>query len=144
MKLKYHRMKKGDVHYESDLIKIKPLTVNDELQIIHGYGDFAFRISGAKLEGSVIVAPRYSNLWSPPALDCLTADIFLPLFVKRKPPLLLLGVGKAPMEQLTLLATSLKQSGVALEVMSTPAACRTWNVLISEGRDAIAALYAVA
>jgi uncharacterized protein len=28
--------------------------------------------------------------------------------------------------------------------MSTAAACRTWNVLISEGRNAAAALYVVA
>ena len=36
------------------------------------------------------------------------------------------------------------QQGIALELMSTAAACRTWNVLISEGRNAAAALYAVA
>ena len=41
------------------------------------------------------------------------------------------------------LITDLKQQGMALELMSTAAACRTWNVLISEGRNAVAALYAV-
>jgi uncharacterized protein len=41
------------------------------------------------------------------------------------------------------LAEDLKQQGMALELMSTAAACRTWNVLISEGRNAAAALYAV-
>ena len=60
------------------------------------------------------------------------------------PPLLLLGVGAAPLNPLQSLANDLKQQGIALELMSTAAACRTWNVLISEGRNAAAALYAVA
>jgi uncharacterized protein len=34
--------------------------------------------------------------------------------------------------------------GIALELMSTAAACRTWNVLMSEERDAAAGVYAVA
>ena len=60
------------------------------------------------------------------------------------PPLLLLGVGAAPLSPLQTLADDLKQKGIALELMSTAAACRTWNVLISEGRNVAAALYAVA
>ena len=47
----------------------------------------------------------------------------------------------APMSDL---AGSLKVLGIALELMSTAAACRTWNVLMSEGRDAAAGVYAVA
>jgi uncharacterized protein len=131
-------------HNDSDLIKIKTIDASGDLQIIHGYGDNGFRISGTRWAGSVIVAPRRSALWSPPPEDSLTAATFLPLFQDVMPPLLVLGVGAAPMQPLSGLANDLKQHGVALEVMSTPAACRTWNVLISEGRDAVAALYAVA
>ena len=47
----------------------------------------------------------------------------------------------APMNDLSV---SLKALGVALELMSTAAACRTWNVLMSEGRDAAAGIYAIA
>ncbi|MED5314286.1 MAG: Mth938-like domain-containing protein, partial [Pseudomonadota bacterium] len=36
-----------------------------------------------------------------------------------------------------------RENGIALEVLSTPAACRTWNVLMSEGRIAAAALVAI-
>ena len=42
------------------------------------------------------------------------------------------------------LAASIFDLAIALEVMSTPAACRTWNVLMSEGRDATTGLYDVA
>ena len=46
----------------------------------------------------------------------------------------------APMSDL---AGSLKVLGIALELMSTAAACRTRNVLMSEERDAAADIYAV-
>ncbi|MGB1613716.1 MAG: MTH938/NDUFAF3 family protein, partial [Candidatus Puniceispirillaceae bacterium] len=40
-------------------------------------------------------------------------------------------------------ASALRDKGVKLEVMSTAAACRTWNVLLTEGRTAAAGLLAV-
>jgi len=39
------------------------------------------------------------------------------------------------------LGAALRADGINLEVMSTSAACRTWNVLMSEGRNAAACLY---
>jgi len=42
-----------------------------------------------------------------------------------------------------MLGESLRAHGVAFELLSTPAACRTWNVLMSEGRAAAAALVAI-
>ncbi len=59
------------------------------------------------------------------------------------PPLFILGVGGAPAAPMSDLSASLKGRGIALELMSTAAACRTWNVLMSEGRDAAAGVYAV-
>jgi uncharacterized protein len=61
----------------------------------------------------------------------------------ERPDLLLLGLGEAPMTNLPVLGKALSQEGVRLEVMSTPAACRTWNVMVSEGRSAAAGLLAI-
>ena len=67
----------------------------------------------------------------------------LPLFGITPPPLLIFGAGDAPQAPLTTLGITLREAGVNLELMSTPAACRTWNVLMSEGRNAAACLYLV-
>ena len=128
----------------SDLVTIKTIQSDGDLQIIHGYGDGGFRISGNRFSGSVFVTPRHTGLWSPCAPENLTASAIIDLAPRKVPPLLLLGVGTAPLNPLQRLADDLSQQGIALELMSTPAACRTWNVLISEGRNAAAALYAVA
>ena len=133
-----HKM--GD---DSDLVTIKTMPSDTDLQIIHGYGDGGFRISGQRFAGAVFVMPRHSKLWSPAAPEKLTASAIIDLMPEKVPPLLLLGVGGAPLFPLQNLAEDLKQQGIALELMSTAAACRTWNVLISEGRNAAAALYAV-
>ena len=129
----------------SDLVTIKAIQTDNDLQIIHGYGDGGFRISGNRFSGSVFVMPRHTKLWSPAKPEKLTASAILGVAPAGEvPPLLLLGVGAAPLSPLQKLADDLKQQGIALELMSTSAACRTWNVLISEGRNAAAALYAVA
>ena len=127
----------------SDLVTIKTMPSDTDLQIIHGYGDGGFRISGQRFAGAVFVMPRHSKLWSPAAPETLTYSAIIDLMPEKVPPLLLLGVGGAPLFPLQNLAEDLKQQGIALELMSTAAACRTWNVLISEGRNAAAALYAV-
>ena len=127
----------------SDLVTIKNIQSDNELQIIHGYGDGGFRISGNRFSGSVFVMPRHTRLWSPATPEKLTASAILEVEPGEVPPLLLLGVGAAPLTPLQTLADDLRQKGIALELMSTAAACRTWNVLISEGRNAAAALYAV-
>ena len=127
----------------SDLVTIKTIQSDNDLQIIHGYGDGGFRISGNRFSGSVFVMPHHTSLWSPATPEKLTAFAILEVAPGEFPPLLLLGVGAAPLSPLQTLADDLKQKGIALELMSTAAACRTWNVLISEGRNAAAALYAV-
>ena len=132
-----------EMEQNDDLVTIKTLQSDSDLQIIHGYGDGGFRISGNRFNGSVVVTLRHTYSWTPPPPDNLTAKAFKEFLADNMPPLLLLDVGKAPHLPLQTLAEDLKQQGLALELMSTAAACRTWNVLISEGRNALAALYAV-
>ena len=132
---------KMDKH--NDLVTIKTIQSDNDLQIIHGYGDGGFRISGNRFSGSVFVTVRHTSLWSPPMPEQLTASSIIDVAQAEVPPLLLLGVGAVPLSPLQTLTDDLKQQGIALELMSTAAACRTWNVLISEGRNAAAALYAV-
>ena len=129
----------------SDLVNIRSFEGANDLQLIHGYGGNSFRISGERYSGSVLVQPRQTAIWKPPTKpETLTIDDLLLHFGDDFPPLFILGVGDAPMDPMNDLAAALRHHGIALEVMSTPAACRTWNVLMSEGRDAITGLYDVA
>ena len=129
----------------SDLVDIRSFDGASDLQLIHGYGGNSFRISGERHSGSVLVHPRQTAIWKPPAKpEKLTIDDLLPHFGDVFPPLFILGVGGAPMDPMNDLSTALRLHGIALEVMSTPAACRTWNVLMSEGRTAVTGLYNVA
>ena len=129
----------------SDLVHIRSFEGAGDLQLIHGYGGNSFRVSSECYSGSVLVYPRQTAIWTPPAKSkTLTIDDLLPHFGDTLPPLFILGVGGAPMDPMNDLSVALRDQGVALEVMSTPAACRTWNVLMSEGRDAVTGLYAIA
>ena len=126
------------------MVDIKSFDEGSDLQLIHGYGDSGFRVSGTRHSGSLFLLPRLTTLWAPPTnLDSLTAADLLPLLGEPVAPLLVLGTGAAPMHPFNELGAALRGHGVAFELLSTPAACRTWNVLMSEGRAAAAALVAI-
>ena len=58
----------------------------------------------------------------------------------QKTELVILGVGIRADSYLPQLAKALKEHEIRLEVMTTAAACRTWNVLLTEGRSAAVGL----
>ena len=129
----------------SDLVEIKAFKTDGDLQLISSYGENGFRVSGERYSGAIMLSPRQILAWQPPKNSSdLTIDDILPYLGKDSPPLLILGVGQAPMAPMNNLAASLRNAGISLELMSTAAACRTWNVLMVEGRNAAAGLYAVA
>jgi len=125
------------------MVNIKTFEGGSDLQLIHAYGEGGFRVTGTRYEGDVLVLPRLTQSWRCPELDGLRFAAIGDLLGSTPPPLLLLGTGGAPQTQYPDFATDLKARGISLEVMSTPAACRTWNVLMSEGRNAAALLVAV-
>ena len=128
-----------------ELVGIRAFDNKGNLKLINGYGQNSFRISGVLHIGSIILSPRQLLAWHPPNdVNKLTIDHILPHLGDTPPPLFILGVGEAPTAPMNDLAGSLKVLGVALELMSTAAACRTWNVLMSEGREAAAGVYAIA
>ena len=116
-------------------------------QVIDAYGDGGFRVSGTRIEGSVIVYPDRTSSWAPTAF----ADVTVPALEEilaagraRQVELLLLGTGARMVQVDRVLRQELRNAGVVLEAMDTGAACRTYNVLLAEGRRVVAALIAVA
>ena len=128
-----------------EFVDIRAFENRGDLQLINGYGENSFRILGEQHIGPLILNPRRTLAWQPPEnVHDLTIEYILPYIGEPLPPLFILGVGSAPMAPMPYLADSFKDVRIALELMSTGAACRTWNVLMSEGRNAAAGLYAVA
>jgi uncharacterized protein len=71
--------------------------------------------------------------------DALSEDEFAALLA-YKPEVVLLGTGPSIRFPHPSLTRPLIDAGVGLEVMDTPAACRTYNILAAEGRSVVAAL----
>ena len=59
---------------------------------------------------------------------------------ERSPEVVLLGTGSRHVFPSPALLAPFARAGIGVEVMSTPAACRTWNILCAEGRKVVALL----
>jgi uncharacterized protein len=105
-----------------------------------GYGEGYVAVNGARHSASLVVsADRIITDWPAASLESLSAD-HLAAIVELKPEIVLLGSGAAfRFPELALLA-AFHKAGIGVEVMDTPAACRTYNILLGEGRNVIAAL----
>lgn len=104
---------------------------------IEGYGPDFFRVAGVAHAAPLIVAPGAISGWAgfddADSLAALAAQVDV-LFIGT-------GADIAPLP--ALLRTKLEEAGVPFEIMSSPSACRTYNVLLSEGRRIAAALMPV-
>ena len=102
---------------------------------IDGYGPGFFRIGGEVLRGAQLVLPGGVESW--PGYPAAEAAEAAPIDI------LLVGTGGeiAPVPQ--DFTTRLEAAGIGVEPMATPAACRTYNMLLAEGRRVGAALLPV-
>ena len=127
------------------MVDITP-AVAEERQLIQSYGDGGFRIAGVDHAGSVLIEAERTRPWSVEDPASITVDSLSPL-IQAGPGgggvVLLLGTGADPAIVDKGLRQELRGLGIGLEVMGTGAACRTFNVLLSEDRAVIAALIAV-
>ena len=112
-----------------------------EKKIIESYGDGGFIINGQKITSSVIVTVDETILWDVSNVRNINPDELLTKFVKVKGiGTLLIGTGAISVYPDKALVGHIKSFGVGVEIMDTGAACRTFNVLIEENREVIAAL----
>lgn len=118
----------------------------DVRKIINAYGDGGFRVAGVRHQGSLLVFTDRVQAWPVDIAAAVTADSLAPVVcdVAGATTVLVVGCGPAFAPPTPGLAASLREAGILLEWMDTGAACRTFNVLLSEDRDVAAALIAVA
>ena len=105
-----------------------------------GYGEGYVEVNRVRFQESVVVTgERIVKDWPIGSVDELQAD-HLAAIIELKPAIVLLGTGaKFQFPDAARLAP-LYKAGIGVEVMDTPAACRTYNILLGEGRDVLAAL----
>jgi len=115
-------------------------------QMVEAYGDGGFKISGTAYRGAVIVFPLLSVNWPVTDFAALTLDDFASVMEAGRAgeiSLMLLGCGPRMLLLPGPLRQGLRAAGIVTEVMDTGAACRTYNVLLAEGRQVCAAMFAV-
>ncbi len=115
-------------------------------QIIESYGGGRFRVSGQLFESSVMVFPDRALAWAPSSADEITLeslDEVAKAGADGRIDVLLIGCGPRMAMIPSPLRRALREAGIVIEPMDTGAACRTYNVLMAEGRKIAAALIAV-
>ncbi|MBT3789654.1 MAG: hypothetical protein HOC33_14700 [Alphaproteobacteria bacterium] len=113
-------------------------------QLIQKYGNGDFVIAEVRHTGSVLVCQQETVSLEIETIADLTLDHLEPL--KTAEPsveLLLIGCGQSMAFIENDIRDGLKSWGIGLEAMDTGAACRTFNVLLSEERRVAAVLIAV-
>jgi uncharacterized protein len=117
-------------------MRLNEIRYNDSVPI-DGYGPGFFRIGGKVVHGPVLVFPTgvaaWGGLGDTAAILDRSADVDV-VFV---------GTGAQIAHLPQDFRKSLDDAGIGVESMASPAACRTYNVLLSEGRRVAVALIPV-
>ena len=122
---------------------LQPIQRPDQM-MIQGYGKGGFRVSDRVHQGSVIVTETRVLPWSIKAIGDLDEASFDDLIAAGPlPEVILLGCG----DRMALIPSALKKAlrakGLVIDPMDTGAACRTFNILLSEDRRVAACLVAI-
>ena len=88
----------------------------------------------------IVSSDRIIRDWHPPAPEDLSPGDLEPALTPE-PDIVILGTGETLLRPKLDLMALMAERGIGLEIMDTPAACRTYNVLLHEGRSVVAALF---
>jgi uncharacterized protein len=112
---------------------------------IDAYGGGGFRVSGERVEGSILILDDKLGPWPVTSRETLNVDDLAQVLAAgpNVVEFLLLGIGPKAAPAPPEVRKALQAAGIGLEVMDTATACRLYNVLASEGRRLAAALIAI-
>jgi uncharacterized protein len=110
------------------------------LNIFSGYGDGYVAVNGVRYESSLVVLPeRIIDPWDAPTFEALTPAHF-GFLSGLGVEVVLLGTGARLRFPPVSLQRIVLQAGTGFEAMDAMAACRTYNILATEGRKVAAAI----
>ena len=104
-----------------------------------GYGPGYVEVGGMRHAKSVIVSAGNIDEWSVRDVDSLARSDLASL-AASKPEIVLLGTGPKLVFPDPAALADFHAARIGIEVMDTQAACRTYNILLAEGRNVVAAL----
>lgn len=117
-------------------MRLNEIDYNDAMPI-DAYGPGFFRVGGKRFEGAVLVSPTGVVAWGG------YGDTDNVLALSDQIDVLFVGTGAEIAHPDKAFRTTLEEAGIGVEAMASPAACRTYNVLLSEGRRVAVALLPV-
>lgn len=118
----------------------EPKTSVPTTPVISSYDGGAFTVGEHTHHGSMLITGEDGigfsiTSWNITCGDDLTAEHLDPIYdTDNKPMLIVIGVGPNLTHPFSKLRADLSKRGIPVEIQTTPAACRTWNLLLSEGR----------
>ncbi len=111
---------------------------------ISGYGRGGFRVGGIEHRGSLLILPGGVHPWPVDSFEQVSATTLAPVLGGGASlGFLILGTGLAQIFPEPELRRAFADAGLGVEAMDTGAACRTYNILLSEERVFAAALLAL-
>ena len=115
-------------------------TVGRDTRVIRAHAPGQVTVNDAQLTRSFIVAAdTLLRDWPPQRFEDISAE-HLKAALALDPEILIIGTGEKQHFLTGELMAALNRGSLGVEVMDTAAACRTYNVLISEGRKVVAAI----
>ncbi len=108
-------------------MRLNEVTYTDA-EPVDGYGAGFFRVGGTRIDGALITGPAGTRGWG--GLD----DREVLLDLAGSIDVLLIGTGAEIAHIPADLRRAIEDAGMGVETMNSPAACRTYNVLLTEGR----------
>ena len=113
---------------------------NPAVYTISSYGNGRIVVNEETLLRSFVITPKtLIRDWPPQEFEALERDHFRAV-ASLEPQIVLFGSGAHQRFPEAKLTQPLIDAGIAVEIMDTGAACRTYNILSSEDRDVAAAL----
>ena len=107
---------------------------------IAAYDETSIVVNDMKLTSSLIIAPDALNVnWPPTSTETIQVEHFDDI-IELKPELVLLGTGLNLAFPAIETYSELIKLGIGVDIMDTGAACRTYNILMGEGRRVIAGI----
>jgi uncharacterized protein len=111
------------------------------INLVRGYAPGEVRVGERSVRTSLVVsAGQLITDWPPERIADLRPE-HLTAILALEPEIVLLGSGPGQQFPEPAVLAPLLERGVGVEVMDTGAACRTYNVLVSEDRQVVAALF---
>lgn len=108
--------------------------------VVTAYEAGSVAVNGRVLTRSLLLLPDHlDERWGPDAYAALTTEHLVQL-TAFPCDVVLLGTGIRQRFPATALLRPLIEAGRGFEIMDTAAACRTYNILVAEGRQVLAAL----